>query len=131
MLIAVLEEILPSGYHILYTWHIIKDIMARETTKYFPDPEQPKDRMSLWYSVCQTPTLQEYEQAKAELQIRDPVVYLRGFEIEQQLLNYCTDMESRVQGAKGLTSRSIRLFSPNPHILSSRPIPIHSISDRV
>lgn len=46
-----LEEIMPSGNHILYTWHIIKDIMARETTKYFPDPEQSKERMSLWYSA--------------------------------------------------------------------------------
>lgn len=45
--------------------------------------------------------------------------------------NDCTDMESRLRGAEGLTSRSIRLFSPTHYILSSRPIPIHSISCRV
>lgn len=70
-LIASLKEVMPSSHHMLCIWHINKIIMAR-AIKYFPDPEQLKDWMSLWYKVCQAPTLHEYEQAKVELQIRDP-----------------------------------------------------------
>lgn len=58
--------------------------MAR-ATKYFLDPKQLKDWMSLWYLVCQAPTLQEYKQVKVELQIRD---LLRVAEYKKSLYDY-------------------------------------------
>lgn len=45
-LIASLKEVVPSSHHMLCIWHINKNIMAR-AIKYFPDPEQLKDWMSL------------------------------------------------------------------------------------
>lgn len=56
---------------------------------------------------------------------------IREFGNRTTATNDCTDMESRLRWAKGLNSRSIGLFSSNPYILLSRPIPIHSISCRV
>lgn len=58
--IAGLKEVLPASHHMLCTWHINKNIMA-QVTKYFPNPEQLKDWISLWYSVYQAPTLQKYK----------------------------------------------------------------------
>lgn len=70
-LIAGLKKMLPISHPILYIWHINKNIVAR-ATKYFPNLEQLKDWISLWYLVCQVPILQKYKQIKVELQIKDP-----------------------------------------------------------
>lgn len=54
--IAGFEEVLPANYHVLYTWHINKNIIT-PAKKYFSDPEQLKNWISLWYLVCEVPIL--------------------------------------------------------------------------
>ena len=71
-LIAGLGEVMTTSHHILCVWHINKNVMAR-ATKFFEGPDQVKAWMDKWYKVCQAPTLAEYQQARGELRIADPV----------------------------------------------------------
>ena len=71
-LIAGLGEAMTTSHRILCVWHINKNVMAR-ATKFFEGSDQVKAWMDKWYKVCQAPTLAEYQQARGELQIADPI----------------------------------------------------------
>lgn len=54
----------------LCIWLINKNIIA-QVTKYFPNPEQLKNWISLQYKICQAFTLHKYKSVKIKLQIKN------------------------------------------------------------